>query len=233
MRSSTRHHRFSSVTCCQEQTAPLSLHRVGGDSYPLSLNEPKKYETGDPVLIRGDIYLWWVSRDPLGEIGHSYTPLPDVGIRVYDVYGRLIKKTVGGLAKDTTEQIDTTGVSVTHEFSFALAVDEPRPLALIFDVDASIETRTHSGVQIEDTFVPVVAWIAGLSTGIHTTLSVAVPTAGQLFAAGGIQAIRDQLELLGRVLEDNEQAVQLWKETSERVETTACNIASLTASPCS
>ena len=204
----------------------------GSESYRLPLHEPKKHSTGDPVWIRGDIYLWWVSRDAAGEISHSYTPLPGVSIRVYDVYGRPIETTIAGVTKKTYEQVEPTGTEVTHEYAFVLSLDEPRPLVLIFDIDASIEMQTHNGVQIDDTFVPVVAWIAGLSTGIPTTLSIAVPTAGQLFATGGLQAIRDQLDLLRDVLASNEEAAMLWEETNKRVTSASCGFASLVEVPC-
>ena len=192
-----------------EKNNTLSITPNDGSSpYTIIVNSSTD-SAPNPITIYADVYLWWIARDPFGSFVQSYTSFPSdtVSLRVYDAFGNTIRQSP---RTDSTEQ--------RYNFVFKFDHDQPTPIVLLFDLDATIETATYDGTPISDTFVPTVMWIAGnLADGGATTLSVAIPTVGQLYAIGGSAIIDKQLALMSTVLANTPAGSTLLSRIRTRV----------------
>ena len=185
----------------------------------LTLEYFQHFDTPDTVRVMGDIYLWWLSRNADEELVHAYAPLPHVSVTAFNIFGQPLT------VSDYEVTADSDNEGGRSEFEFDVSVDGPTPIVVVFEADGWIQSTTYSGERINDTFVPTISWIAGLSTSKPTVLNIAIPTVGQLFAAGGQEAVNAQLDLLRSALGDNEQALVIWEEASKRAAKASSEIA--------
>ena len=187
----------------------ISVETPGG-LQELTLEHFQHAGMPDTVRVMGDVYLWWLSRSADSELVHAYALLPHVNVSAFNIFGQPLE------ISDYEVTARTDAGSGHYGFEFDVSVDGPTPIILVFEADGWIHSATYSGERINDTFVPTISWIAGLSTTEPTVLNIAIPTVGQLFAAGGQEAVDAQLDLLRSVLGDNERAKVIWEEASER-----------------
>ena len=180
----------------------------GSPQYNMRIHSsPKAAPTKNTIFA--NVYLWWIARDTGVEFVQSYTSFPTdtVSVQVYDAFGNTIAQ-----SRRTSEG------DKDYQFVFEVQYDEPTPIVLLFDVDAKIRTATYDGTPIDDTFVPTAIWIAATATHeTETTLNVAIPTVGQLYAIGGSHVIDQQLSLMATILAGTPAGLTLLSRIRDRV----------------
>ena len=181
----------------------------GSPPYNMRIHRSPTTAPTQSTTILANVYLWWIARDTGVEFVQSYTffPTDTVSVQVYDAFGR------------TIAQSPRTGhPDEDYQFVFEVQHDEPTPIFLLFDLDATIDAETYDGTPITDTFLPTAIWIAGSPTRESaTTLNIAIPTVGQLYAIGGSNVIDQQIALMETILADTPAGSTLLSRIRDRV----------------